>query len=96
MPGPDLTFDYLENGATKILNRSYGRTDKTNIDQIYDALAPNMSETFTYNDAGRLSGATSTVAYARNLGLMTPMATGRARPPVACSRPTPTRQPPTS
>ena len=53
----------VENGTTKIMNRSYGRTDKTNIDRIFDNLNHANDETLTYTDAARLSTATSTGIY---------------------------------
>ena len=47
----------VEQGATKIINRFYDRTDKTNITGIVDGLAAANNETLTYTDAARLSSA---------------------------------------
>ena len=53
----------VENGTTKIMNRAYGRLDKTNIDRVWDNLNHANDETLTYTDAARLSTATSTGIY---------------------------------
>jgi hypothetical protein len=47
----------VEYGATKIINRFYDRTDKTNITGITDALNAANTEALTYSDQGRLSTA---------------------------------------
>jgi RHS repeat-associated protein len=49
----------VENGANVIMNRFYNRADNTNITGIVDGLAANNNEALTYDDAARLSGATS-------------------------------------
>jgi RHS repeat-associated protein len=47
----------VEYGATKIINRFYNRTDKTNVTGIVDSLAAANNESLGYNDAARLSTA---------------------------------------
>jgi RHS repeat-associated protein len=47
----------VEYGATKIINRFYDRTDKTNVTGIVDAVAAANNESLGYNDAARLSTA---------------------------------------
>jgi hypothetical protein len=41
------------------INRFYNRADETNITGIADGLTPANDETYSYTDAGRLAGATS-------------------------------------
>ena len=56
-PDNELYQLIVEQGATKIINRFYARTDKQNITGIIDGVTAANNEALTYNDAARLSAA---------------------------------------
>ncbi len=49
----------VEQGTNTLINRFYNRADNTNITGIVDGLAAGNNEALTYNDAARLSGAST-------------------------------------
>ena len=53
----------VESGATQIMNRYYDRADLTNITGIVDSKEPANTQSFTYNDQERLSGAIGSGTY---------------------------------
>ena len=59
----ELSQIIVEQGSIHVVNRSYGRSDNTNLDHIGYPLNPTYDETLGYTDAGRLATATQTPAY---------------------------------